>query len=359
MNRREFVKTIGLSIVAISLLAPQELLAASSNDKIIIHLFCYGGADFRYMFAPTSDNVTFYNTYFDNQLDLIDKDEYENISINSVSHGIKKNNVSGLKDMINNEEIAIIPNIWFSDNRDHQHSIARNLLGDNDNYTKSTSEKDGWMGRIAGELQKNSVTASNNWIFATRTNTYENSKSINISTMRPFGITNTNNVVNKALERYYKTETTENPIVKNLVNIERGLKSFSDKINSKLSGTNRVNIDLNSGYLEGQVTNLFDAIDCRDIFNSNYFHIDFPGWDFHGNYANNANSKIPDVFGNNGAIDVIKKELSKRGLWNNTTLIISSEFGRQLKQNGIEGKEYGLKLAKVYAFVRVVKRLKF
>jgi uncharacterized protein (DUF1501 family) len=342
MNRRNFIKKVGLSIVVATILAPKELLAVTNTgDEIVIHLFCYGGADFRYMFAPLEEQEELNNAYFENQMNLISDDEYKNIEIDGKNYNIKNTQVGGLEDMIKNSEVAIIPGVWFSDNRDHQHSIARNLLGDNDLYEKSTTELDGWLGRLAGNTNKNAITSSDNWIFAARTNSFPNSESINVSIIRPFGITNTTGIVNKALQRYYKTETNENESVMNLVNTERTLKLFSDRVNDRLSNTTKITTGVKTAYLRNQIVNTFDAIDCRDIFNSNYFHIDFPGWDFHGNYKAFSNINIPDIFGSDGSLATIKKEMLKRGLWNKTTVIVSSEFGRQLKENGIEGKDHG------------------
>jgi uncharacterized protein (DUF1501 family) len=341
MERRSFLK-IGLSFVAVNLLTNNLLNANSTkSDNIIIHLFCYGGADFRYMFAPTEENSKLRELYFNKQPDIVSVEDYKDKVIDGKNYQIKKEKITGLENLIDNNEIAIIPNVWFSDNRDHQHSIARNLLGDNDMYQKSTSELDGWLGRVAGNLNKNAITVSNEWDFAARTNNFENSETINFNKTRPFGISDSENAVNKALQRYYNSETSTNPIVNNLINMEKTIKSLSNKINDRLNGTNKISNNIGEWYLKNQVTNLFDAIDTRDIINSNYFYIDNPGWDFHGYYKNAANIKIPAMFDTDGALDVIQKELKKRNLWDKTTLIISSEFGRQLTQNGIKGKDHG------------------
>ena len=341
MKRRSFLK-IGLSLIVTNLLLESNLFAnTQNNEKIIINLLCYGGADFRYLFAPTIEQEELRNLYFSKQPDICSIEEYEPITIDTLNYELKKNNINALRTSIENKEIAIIPNVWFSDNRDHQHSIARNLLGDNDLYTKSTTTLDGWLGRLSGNLKKNAITISNEWSFAARTNSFVDSETINMKKTRPFGITDSDNVVSRALQRYYNSETSNNEIVQNLVNSEKIIKNFSSEINNRLDSTQQVSTNISDSYLNNQVKSLFDSIDSRDILNSNYFYIDNPGWDFHGYFKNSANIKIPDMFGDGGLLDVITTELKKRNLWEQTTLIISSEFGRQLSQNGIQGKDHG------------------
>ena len=148
-------------------------------------------------------------------------------------------------------------------------------------------------------------------------------------------------VFSKALQRYYNSETSNNEIIQNLVNSEKIIKKFSTKINNRLLSNQQVKTNISNNYLKNQVKSLFDSIDSRDILNSNCFHIDNPGWDFHGYFKNSANIKIPDMFGSGGLLDTITTELKKRNLWEQSTLIISSEFGRQLSQNGIKGKDHG------------------
>jgi len=66
----------------------------------------------------------------------------------------------------------------------------------------------------------------------------------------------------------------------------------------------------------------------------------YGSWDFHRDF-NDLNYKFVKTFGDGNALYTMISELKKRNLWNDTVIVINSEFGRQIKQNGSNGKDHG------------------
>jgi uncharacterized protein (DUF1501 family) len=342
MKRRTFIKAIGLSLIASEVLFTKKLNAATNSDNIVIHLFCSGGADFRYLFAPPSTQTEYRDLYFGKQPNICIESDYSPITISNKNVEIRDDAV-GLKNLITSNEVAIIPNVWFSDNRDHNHSILRNLIGDNDTVKVTDYNKDAFLGKLAGFQGTNPITVTNRYPFAINCKEFIDSEGLNFSKSRPYGIQSSDTNVDRALKRFYNIDKN-NPIVQHFIEMQRTVKSFSDQVNERLSsisGTDLTSLIGREGYFNYQLQSLFDAIDTRDITNSNTFFMNYNGWDFHVNFKEIADYRFVNLYGENGVLELMKNELQKRGIWNNTTIIISAEFGRQLRENGSKGKDHG------------------
>lgn len=96
MTRRSFLQAssmIGLSLVTTNLLQAEEESVTyfdNSNGNIIINIFCAGGADFRYLFAPNTEQTEYRNEYFSKQSNICFPDDYENTVINNSNYLIRK-----------------------------------------------------------------------------------------------------------------------------------------------------------------------------------------------------------------------------------------------------------------------------
>ena len=63
----------------------------------------------------------------------------------------------------------------------------------------------------------------------------------------------------------------------------------------------------------------------------------FLGFDTHSNVEERLNSLFSDV---NDALDAFSKEMKAMYIWNNVTLIQTSDFGRTLNPNGGDGTDH-------------------
>jgi uncharacterized protein (DUF1501 family) len=344
MKRREFIKIIALSFVATNLIFDNNLSANNvfnNNGKQIIEFYCSGGADFRYLFAPTEEGE-YKNLYFEKQNNILIEDDYEHITIDNKDIMIRKD-AQQLKKSLLEGEIAVISNVWFSPNRDHNYSSKKALYGKNEPITPFNGTDSSWIGKIAGYTNKNTIQLSQYYSYACNIDKEEfnnDSQMISAINTRPFGIQNNNNSIDNALKRFYNNFHKNNsPIAKHFVSEEQNLINFSNKINNKLKNIQRVITNTNNKNLNDMVSNLFDTIDTRDILNSSNYYLSYGSWDFHRDFRDY--DRFTNLFGDENALYTMISELKKRNLWNDTVIIINSEFGRQIKQNGSSGKDHG------------------
>ena len=343
MKRRIFLKTIALSLVATTAIFNSKNLLSStnfdSNGKQIIEFYCYGGADFRFLFAPF-DEGEYKELYFDKQSDIILPEDYQNIKIDNKDYLIRKD-ANQLIDMFQNNEIAIIPNTWFSPNRDHNYSSKKALISIEEDITPINEVQSSWIGKISGYTNKNTISLTSYFSYATKIDdNFPDSKSITAINTRPFGIQNSNNFVDKALERFYLKSESQNLQAKHFLNQQRNISSLSKKVNSFLETKTPVEPTTTSSFLNNQIVSLFDTIDTNKIFNSSNYFLNYGSFDLH-NELLSYNYKYTNVFGDKQGLYTIVQELKKRNLWNDTVIVINSEFGRQIKQNGRKGKDHG------------------
>lgn len=346
MERRNFLKTVCLSLVATNVLFNTKAQANQNfdnNDKNVIQFYCMGGADFRYLFAPKEDSE-YKKLYLSKQADIINTDEYKDITIDDKEYLIRKD-ASFLNDLISNKEVAIIPNTWFSPTRNHAYSSKKALLGQDTEVKPSNFNDTSWLGYLSGYTSKNIIQLSPYFSYSCNINAkdgFENSQRITAINTRPFGIQNNQNFIDKALQRFFNNYNTNsnNKIANNYVKQEKALVNFSNQINENLADTTPVIVNTTNGGLNTQVRGLFDCIDSKDIFNSSNYYIGYGSFDFHNNFRN-LNDRFTNVFNKDMALETIVKELKTRKIWDKTVIVVFSEFGRQLKQNGRAGKDHG------------------
>lgn len=69
--------------------------------------------------------------------------------------------------------------------------------------------------------------------------------------------------------------------------------------------------------------------------------IDVPGWDTHQNISVNDGTFARLVGNLDKALGRMADDLKANGLWGRTTIVVMSEFGRRVAQNGSEGLDHG------------------
>jgi hypothetical protein len=385
-NRRNFLKLSAIASLAI--LMPNNFLISEesesetkplfpefgSNDKIVINLLLDGGADLRHLIVPVpsedtsthgywfwSSRITVFNIessysafveYFDSN--------YDKITLNNIELGVLKK-AEWLKNKITSENVAIINNIYISENRDHAHSMLRLERGSLD-ATAHEYDKTGWGGRIADELNKKVVSLSRNIrVFCNAPSTafpesHDNEIVISAYKSRELGLYESEtDYMSRSLKSYYQAkalELSEESIFYKPIKHEKALREFGTKVQERLNDETGIaepeefsaeDFSFNSSYFKQEIKSLYDTLVCQDIFNTSMISIDYGGWDSHKNQKSQIEPKFEDMFGLNKGFDKLE-QLIQRDVptaINNTILVVSSEFGRQLSGNGDAGTDHG------------------
>ncbi|MDJ0522101.1 MAG: DUF1501 domain-containing protein [Planctomycetota bacterium] len=83
------------------------------------------------------------------------------------------------------------------------------------------------------------------------------------------------------------------------------------------------------------------AMLIRGGFETEIFMTGFGGWDTHGNQGNETGNQANLIARMDGAIGAFVDDCIDMGVWNDTLILISSEFGRRNFQNGSDGTDHG------------------
>ena len=114
--------------------------------------------------------------------------------------------------------------------------------------------------------------------------------------------------------------------------------SANDMLTSALSG-----VQLSSSFGDDpfgkamqMITKLIATREVRGV-DRDFFFISFSGWDAHKQVLWNLDTNLPLV---DNAIKSFSDEMKNMGIWDSTTLIETSDFGRTLEPNGGDGSDH-------------------
>jgi uncharacterized protein (DUF1501 family) len=364
-----------------------ELSAAPSTTRTLVHILLEGGPDFRHLFVPppNSNRQSYGYKYWNNRVSTTGRGSssdnparwqeiynrfYEQVSRNGVTFGILKDangraNANGwLINQFNAGNVAIINNVHHSTSRDHAHSL---LVLQSGNYTTSagTANAGGWGGRLITNTGANDKLVSFTRAIRPFCNTPNKGKILSFTNSRRFGLeqpgTNTNGALNqndrglRALQQYYHNAgTLTGPYAKfggqrtKIQDLTTTIRSalpapaqgqqfadvFSDRIKNLLTGNNR----LNNQDFARQIANLRDAFTVRSTLGMVLASLNYGGWDSHKNQITDIEPQFDDLFGIDKGLDALIKDGVN---YNDTTFLFTGEFGRQLKSNGDNGTDHG------------------
>lgn len=137
---------------------------------------------------------------------------------------------------------------------------------------------------------------------------------------------------------------------------ERKLREFGEKIDAVLVDCpippeiealytanvlpNQPNRLLGRSSFGRQLRNLYDAIVVNKDLSMRTCSLDYGGWDSHSDQKNGIEDNIRDIWGADGGLDMLWRNLSAEDKAN-LVIVISGEFGRQIKDNGGNGTDHG------------------
>jgi len=389
MKRRDFIKLS--AVTALALVGfESSVRAAEVIPKTVINVSLDGGPDFRHLIVPSFSDVegSYALAYWkarasifdvattNNALQVAYSDNYDNVTISGVSCGILKS-CAWLKDEINAGNVAIINNVVASTNRDHHHSTlvlesGSLLTGPHD------VEVSGWLGRAAKTLNSNVVCMTQgvrllcNGPHASDINGHDNSVVISNTNSRDAGLYDYDTqadidsgsssyiwseqaILSRSLSSYY---SAKKPLVaksspyRKFINHEEQLRFFGDQLKTKLDTvtlpSNIINLyeggsTLDSKYFGEQIRSLYDSFATQDILTMRYASLEYTGWDSHKRQRTQIEIKFSDMFGADKGFSTLQNELEllNSGINDDSVIVISGEFGRQLKSNGDNGSDHG------------------
>ncbi|MDM8546221.1 DUF1501 domain-containing protein [Candidatus Venteria ishoeyi] len=289
---------------------------------------------------------------------------------------------------------AIVNNTLTANNRNHAHALLALEQGDR-NAGVHDMDKPGWGGRLARVLrdqaQQNDPDAEVNIISLTREirrfcygphasdpRKHNNEQVISVPNARDLGLFSPDvnaasynpeadsSVMSRALKAYYAAKQGEmdkqSPYYK-LIQHEITLRKFGDAMKARLIGDDADNPNipipdeiralydsrfasesglnlLNNTGFGRQIASLYDCFACRDLLNFRIASLAYRGWDTHKNQKRYIEQRFADLFHEQGALATLFKHLPEN-ITDQIIIVISGEFGRQLKANGDNGTDHG------------------
>ncbi len=287
--------------------------------------------------------------------------------------------------------LAVVNNALGSNSRDHAHGLLVMEQGDR-NAGAHDLDKPGWGGRLAKAMQDKARLVDANAQVKIVSLTHEirrfsygphptdsrkhvNDQVISVRNSRNLGlfepdaaasITGSQAVMSRALKAYYAAKRDEmnvtSPYYK-FVRHERDMRAFGDAIKARLIGADEDNplmpvpdairalydvqfaeekglFSLNQNDFGLQIRNLYDCLACQDILNFRIASMAYRGWDTHKNQKRYIEQRFEDLFHEKGAIATLFNQLPD-AITDNLIIVLSGEFGRQLKANGDNGTDHG------------------
>ena len=321
MNRRNFLTLTG-TFTGGALLLPDFLHAFGSQQNLIIGDQCIvfvqlnGGNDGLNTFVPFEDPL-YYN--------LRPQIALSNEAVVSKNKGMAFHPaLKGFAEMQQNGDLSVIQNVGYPEpNRSHFRSQEIwQTASDSNKYSN-----EGWLGRYLDlQCKDHQPTAGIN------IDTIDN---LALKGLEPNSITVKNPNVFKTKNQKEDTITlSDNPQLDFVRKIANSVTEGSDEIQKALAKSNT-----EISYPKtGLATNLaWIARLIKGNLNSKVYYTSLNGFDTHDNQLAIQNNKLSEL---NDALFSFYTDLKKASLLQNVTIVVFSEFGRRVKDNG-KGTDHG------------------
>ena len=321
MNRRNFLTLTG-TFTGGALLLPDFLHAFGSQQNLIIGDQCIvfvqlnGGNDGLNTFVPFEDPL-YYN--------LRPQIALSNEAVVSKNKGMAFHPaLKGFAEMQQNGDLSVIQNVGYPEpNRSHFRSQEIwQTASDSNKYSN-----EGWLGRYLDlQCKDHQPTAGIN------IDTIDN---LALKGLEPNSITVKNPNVFKTKNQKEDTITlSDNPQLDFVRKIANSVTEGSDEIQKALAKSNT-----EISYPKtGLATNLaWIARLIKGNLNSKVYYTSLNGFDTHDNQLAIQNNKLTEL---NDALFSFYTDLKKASLLQNVTIVVFSEFGRRVKDNG-KGTDHG------------------
>lgn len=321
MNRRNFLTLTG-TFTGGALLLPDFLHAFGSQQNVVIGDQCVvfvqlnGGNDGLNTFVPF-DNPLYYAL---RPQIALSKDAVIGKNKGMAFHPALK----GFAEMQQNGDLSVIQNVGYPEpNRSHFRSQEIwQTASDSNKYIN-----EGWLGRYLDlQCKDHQPTAGIN---------LDSIDNLSLKGLEPNSITVKNPNVFKTKNQKEEAGTlSDNPQLDFVRKIANSVTEGSDEIQKALAkSTAEISYPKT-----GLATNLaWIARLIKGNLNSKVYYTSLNGFDTHDNQLAIQNNKLTEL---NDALFSFYTDLKKASLMQNVTIVVFSEFGRRVKDNG-KGTDHG------------------
>lgn len=307
LSRRQFVKMAGSGLALLSFpisssLAFEKSTAAANNPKII-WLMLRGALDSLHTIVPTFDpQLKHYrptlSTSFKSALLPLDKGFALHPALSNMHQWY--------------QEKSLLPIVAVSSGyQQRSHFDGQDFL---ESGKAEIDHDSGWLARALDQRGKRALAISRSIPISLRS-------SDQVRTWYPSKLKNADTNIYAQLSKLYQSDTLLNE------SLERGLtvRDLLDKKQSKKRQGKFIDLTKACANL---LTNQHENIDCAML--------EFGGWDTHSNQSNRLERNLNEL---DQGLSELKEGLGKE--WQNTVIIIGTEFGRTVKENGTGGTDHG------------------
>ena len=321
MNRRNFLTLTG-TFTGGALLLPDFLHAFGSQQNLIVGDQCLvfvqlnGGNDGLNTFVPFENPL-----YYDLRPQIaLSKDAVIGKNKGMAFHPALK----GFAEMQQNGDLSVIQNVGYPEpNRSHFRSQEIwQTASDSNKYIN-----EGWLGRYLDlQCKDHQPTAGIN---------LDSIDNLSLKGLEPNSITVKNPNVFKTKNQKEETGTlSDNPQLDFVRKIANSVTEGSDEIQKALAkSTSEISYPKT-----GLASNLaWIARLIKGNLNSKVYYTSLNGFDTHDNQLAIQNNKLSEL---NDALYSFYTDLKKASLMQNVKIVVFSEFGRRLKDNG-KGTDHG------------------
>ena len=321
MNRRNFLSLTG-TFTGGALLLPDFLHAFGSQQNLIIGDQCIvfvqlnGGNDGLNTFVPFENPL-----YYDLRPKIaLSKDAVIGKNKGMAFHPALK----GFAEMQQNGDLSVIQNVGYPEpNRSHFRSQEIwQTASDSNKYIN-----EGWLGRYLDlQCKDHQPTAGIN---------LDSIDNLSLKGLEPNSITVKNpNVFKTKNQKEEAGVLSDNPQLDFVRKVANSVTEGSDEIQKALAkSTAEISYPKT-----GLATNLsWIARLIKGNLNSKVYYTSLNGFDTHDNQLAIQNNKLTEL---NDALYSFYTDLKKASLMQNVTIVVFSEFGRRVKDNG-KGTDHG------------------
>ena len=307
LSRRQFVKMAGSGLALLSFpisssLAFEKSTTAANNPKII-WLMLRGALDSLHTIVPTFDpQLKHYrptlSTSFKSALLPLDKGFALHPALSNMHQWY--------------QEKSLLPIVAVSSGyQQRSHFDGQDFL---ESGKAEIDHDSGWLARALDQRGKRALAISRSIPISLRS-------SNQVRTWYPSKLKSADTNIYAQLSKLYQSDTLLNE------SLERGLtvRDLLDKKQSKKRQGKFIDLTKACANL---LTNQHENIDCAML--------EFGGWDTHSNQSNRLERNLNEL---DQGLGELKEGLGKE--WQNTVIIIGTEFGRTVKENGTGGTDHG------------------
>lgn len=307
LSRRQFVKMAGSGLALLSFpisssLAFEKSATAANNPKII-WLMLRGALDSLHTIVPTFDpQLKHYrptlSTSFKSALLPLDKGFALHPALSNMHQWY--------------QEKSLLPIVAVSSGyQQRSHFDGQDFL---ESGKAEIDHDSGWLARALDQRGKRALAISRSIPITLRS-------SNQVRTWYPSKLKSADTNIYAQLSKLYQSDTLLNE------SLERGLtvRDLLDKKQSKKRQGKFIDLTKACANL---LTNQNENIDCAML--------EFGGWDTHSNQSNRLERNLNEL---DQGLGELKEGLGKE--WQNTVIIIGTEFGRTVKENGTGGTDHG------------------